>query len=181
MGISISFVRLSENRRNDLATRDAAWAELDSDHERLYAEWEARGITPYPWGNKELGFSDLDLAWDRLHFLLDPRRREGGYMDPGNPEGAAIVGWHPMPTLRGPDYEARYNTPAEVVEIADALSKVDFDEALDLHMGSMGTRVYRSGADTPFLRDYLRQWFDSMRNFYAEAARLGQAVITERG
>ena len=77
---------------------------------------------------------DIDKAWDALHFLFDPaRRQKGGQYSPEMEDapttllGRAVLGSHRMyvgsPTWD--DLVPRYNTASEVAEMAPALGGVD--------------------------------------------------------
>lgn len=177
------FTRLPEQRLDGLRADVNAYRDLDSD---LFvsgeAEYAEHGRFPDHGGTSDLGHGQLDKAWDTLHFLLDPARRAGRPDDPSTPGGAAVAGWHPMPRfyLDEFDYLPRYNTAAEVVEIAGVLAATDIDALLTLYGPSLATTPLYFGIDGEVDdrdRQYFGYWFGVMRSLYEEAARYGQAVF----
>ena len=196
MGLRTNLTRLSQPRLDALLADVAAWHELERDRERPYErENEAAGArgrcAPDYGGPADLGYGDLDKAWDALYFVLDPARRAtdtryNGAPEPTAPGGAAVWGWHPMPKVYGPLFEhhPRYNTAEETAQIAAALNATDFEAELSAHLDALAAAyVYTPWLSPPTAQglDYLRSRFGAMRAFYAEAARHGQAVFVDLG
>ena len=187
MGLRLYLDRLPEARLDRLRRSLDAWHELERDQERMWeAEDEALGYVPDRGGTALLGHASLDKAWDALHFLLDPARRRSRHGDRNDevttPGGAAVWGWHPMPSFYEEEfrYLPRYSTAVEVVEIATALQDLDLDAALAEHGAALG----ESDVYTPLGRpptegavEFLRSRFETTRAFYREASNHGQAVF----
>lgn len=82
------------------------------------------------------------------------------------------------------DHHPRYNTAGETAEIAAALDAVDVGGVLGQHLRALAAaHVYADPTrdSATWGAGYLRERFGTMRGFYAEAARRGQAVFVDLG
>ena len=177
MSIRANLVRLPSSRLDSLLASVDAWADLDYD---LYELGDSLGIEVYSGGRIDLGFAELDKAWDALYFILDPARRTSSGSEPSTPAGAAVKGWHSMPLFYGDhmDYVPRYNTSQEVAHIAADLDSLDFEAAFNEHAAALHQEELVYGI-TDF--DYLQFWFNIVRLLYNDAEAKGQVVVVDRG
>lgn len=113
----------------------------------------------------------VDKAWDGIHRCLTEGKLGGE--DGSYPLNAVILGGLPM--HQGDDYILSYNTPAEVGEIAAALTDLDLEPFTarywTLDPDEYGATVDREGLD--YLIYYLRE----TTGFYQRAAKAGWATI----
>lgn len=121
-------------------------------------------------------YLDIDKAWHGIHFLLngDPWKGEGPLFNAvlGGTEFGDNISYGP----------ARYLTPAQVRETAEALRRIDDAE--------LRTRYSFQELDDAFIyptvwvrdgdegMDYTMHYFVRLREFFLAAAENGQAVIT---
>jgi hypothetical protein len=116
---------------------------------------------------------DIDKAWHALHFLLCNHAWEG---EP--PLVNAVLGGQEI----GPDLgygPPRYLTAEEVKDVSFALAGLRTDE-LRVRFDPAALRaheIYPDGwdADTPV--DWLIEAFDSLKDYFAQAASAGDAML----
>lgn len=120
-------------------------------------------------------------VWHALHVALT------GCEEGGEPPGSWVV-WTSVATGAATMTSATFVHPPEVVqEVAQWLALVDFERAVaDLHAAiELGVYVYSferwDGKIDMVESGALRDVFDRVRRFYADAARAGQAVHVHRG
>jgi len=119
----------------------------------------------------------LDKAWHGVHYLLC------GEVEPGATLlSQAVLGG----TTLGDDDEgfsgygpARYFTPSQVAEIAEALNRPDLEAEFAARfdpkrMSDLGIYPGWQGSDA----DWVLDGFRSLRDFYSKAAADGHAVVT---
>jgi len=164
MGTRLGLLRLSPGRLDEVERDEAAY-------------WRADQEAEY---GKDL--IDIDKAWDVLHVLFDPARRQGNgryspemEAAPTTLLGRAVLGSHRMyvgsPTWH--DLIPRYNTASEVAEMAPALDGVDLAALYEEPRDALADAVDLG----PHAFDYVRSWFETLRTFYRAAAAQGEAVI----
>jgi hypothetical protein len=115
----------------------------------------------------------LDKAWHGLHYLLS------GALEPACPLGQAVFGGTEIGEDGGYG-PARYFSPAQVAEIADALQSpglerelhARFDAAVMTELG-----IYPGTWETDD-HDWLIEAFQTLRGFYAAAREAEQAAVT---
>lgn len=168
MGTILGVLRLTPERLEEVERDEAVYWRADEEAE---------------YGDDLI---DIDKAWDALHFLFDPaRRRKGGRYSPEMEAapttllGRAVLGSHRMyvgsPTWH--DLIPRYNTAAEVAEMASALDGVDLTVLYKEHRDALA----ESDDLGPHAFDYVRPWFEAFRSFYRMAAAQREAMILSLG
>jgi len=121
------------------------------------------------------GTIDLDKNWHALHYLLTGAAWGG---DP--PLGLAILGGKDIGEDMGYG-PARFVTPAQVVDVADALSTLTEDEltrrcdSTDMAAKRIYPTVWENATAEEF--SYLVQSLRPLQQFYAKAAKDGDAVL----
>jgi hypothetical protein len=177
MGLRRYYTRLPQARLDSVLVDSTAWRALEDDLDELIEEAD---LSAEVGGNDTLGFGGLDRAYNALYYFFDPARRAADHneVEPTTPAGAAVWGWHAMheafPELH--DLPPRYNTAAEVAEIAAALDTLDFEAAMAEYRPALA-QLYEFA--NVIRENYLRDRFGILREFYAEAALRGQAVIMQ--
>jgi len=113
----------------------------------------------------------VDKAWDGIHRCLT----EGGLggEDGNYPLNAVVLGGLPM--HRGSDYVVSFNTPAEVRDVAAALTDLDPEPFIarywTLDPAEYGTAVDQGGLD------YLTSYLGELTRFYQRAAQADRATV----
>lgn len=127
------------------------------------------------WGDGE--FSDprwtvyLDKSWDLLSYLLRSSQVGGTALANDPVQGGTEIG---APLDYGP---ARYFTPGQVKELAQALQSISW-EALVTHLdpGAMSRAgIYLAGV--PGVLEDARPAFHQLVNFYVDAAANNHAIL----
>lgn len=122
--------------------------------------------------------------WHVLHYILTGKSWE----PVDSPLGRAIMGGTELPdTLRVMGYgPATYLTPSQVREVASALSDFPFAERAITydHIAADAAKVYpHRHPNEPLAEDekqVLIDYFNLLRDFYADAAKKGNAMILWR-
>jgi hypothetical protein len=123
---------------------------------------------------------DIEKTWDIIHFLLTGSREavEGPLNDVvsgGEDIGDEDVGYGP----------ARYLTPEKVAKAATALSQIPFEalwKRLDLKaMKAADVYLSESLADDEWHRGWVKQHYEALRKFFAQAAAAHEAIILYLG
>ncbi len=113
----------------------------------------------------------VDKSWDGIHRCLTEGQL--GSEDGSYPLNAVILGG--LPLYQGEDYIVSYNTPAEVREIAAALSDLDLGPFTarywTLDPADYGATVDQTGLD------YLTYYLKELTAFYQRAAKAGWASV----
>lgn len=117
---------------------------------------------------------DVDKAWHGIHFLLTGDPWEGTL-----PLANAVLGGE---TLGDEDLgygPARFLTPEEVVELAEALEGQPREKlAAGYDPAALeAAEIYPEGIWEPEALDYLLNYYDELVEFYRQAAARGDAVI----
>ncbi len=118
---------------------------------------------------------DLDKSWHAIHFTLNGKAWEGegalGNVIIGGQEIGENIGYGP----------ARYLTPREVLEAAQALQSIPPDQFKERFNpnGLTAAEIYPEiWAEEPEESlDYVLSFYEDLRNFYLGAADRGQAVL----
>ncbi len=117
---------------------------------------------------------DLNKLWHILHYLLT-----GSALGGGSPLANAILGGEEIGSDMGYG-PARFLTPSQVREVADALSRVSneelarrFDpEAMD------AAEIYGAGRGAdPELAEYALEYLPQLVSYYSDAAAKGYAML----
>ena len=122
------------------------------------------------------GKLDLDKAWHGVHYVLS------GAVEPGEPLlSRAVLGGTELEDDFSGYGPARFFTPAEVAELAEALDdpQVDRDAAARFdpeRMTELG--IYPFGWDEEDSREWIFDALRDLRGFYSGAASRGGAVVT---
>jgi hypothetical protein len=113
----------------------------------------------------------VDKAWDGIHRCLT----EGGLgsEDGSYPLNAVILGGLPM--HQGDDYIVSYNTPAEVRDIAAALTDLDLEPFITRYW-TLDPADYGADVDEDGL-EYLTSHLQETTAFYQRAAQAGWATV----
>jgi hypothetical protein len=116
---------------------------------------------------------DIRKAWQGLHFLLN-----GDAWQKRGVLGSAIIGGREIGDDAGYG-PARYLTVLQVTRIADemhALSDANVLARYDAEqMNALG--LYPGGWELPEHREWLREAFAQVRNFYIAAGEVGDAML----
>jgi hypothetical protein len=114
---------------------------------------------------------DSDKAWDALHRCLTDGKLE--YANGTYPLRAAVLGGRQL--IEDAEYTVSYVSAAQVPDVADALSVIEPDWL---------RRRYDMLSDTDYVGpvdeddfDYTWDTLEDLREFFAQAAEAGQAVI----
>ena len=115
---------------------------------------------------------DVDKAWHGIHFLLTGSAWEG---EP--PLSMAVLGG----TEIGEDCgygPARYLTTEEVKAVSAALQEISPDDLIERQSpAAMRAAELYSSDGSPDDLEYIQTYYDSLRQFYFEAACRGDAVL----
>ena len=127
----------------------------------------------YPDEDENENCIDIDKAWHGIHFMLTGTQYDG---DPPLSNvifsGATIgddVGYGP----------ARYLTPTEVAEVAEALRSIPPDDlakrydAAALTANDIYPQIWGGDEDL----EYILSWYGTLRDYYADAASKGNAML----
>ena len=167
MGTRLALLRLSPARLEEVERDEAAYWRADQEAE---------------YGDDLI---DIDKAFDALHFLFDPARRQEGRYSPKMETppttllGRAVLGSHRMyvGSRTWDDLIPRYNAASEVAEMSPALDAVDLAALYEEHRDGLAE------ADDlgPHAFDYVRPWFETLQTFYRAAADRGEAMVLSLG
>jgi len=118
----------------------------------------------------------LEKNWHVLHYLLN------GTAEGGDGLASAILGGTEIPDVEGVmGYgPMRYLTPTQVRAAANALATVSKEELTSRFNknAAEAERIYLAHAiETPADRAYLYELFEGLREFYADAAARGNAML----
>lgn len=129
---------------------------------------------------------DIEKSWDSLHFLLTGKSAisiaatdSSGRIKSNDPFSVAILGGEPV----GPDLgygPARYLTPKQVKEIAEALKPLEFGSLLAKY-----SEDDFAEADLYAFNDFdeeietLEEYFPAMKDFFCKAAANDEAVLSQ--
>ncbi|WP_086819343.1 YfbM family protein [Allokutzneria sp. NRRL B-24872] len=113
----------------------------------------------------------VDKAWDGIHRCLTEGRL--GSEDGTYPLNAVVLGG--LPLYQGDDYVISYNTPAEVREVADALTELDL-QPFTAKYWALDPDEYGAVVDEGGLT-YLTQYLREITAFYQRAAKAGWASL----
>jgi len=159
MSIIGNFLRVSPSKLSELQQQP------DGIEALLYPESEEIG------NERHL---DLDKAWHIIHFLLageawGGRQPLGNAICGGTELGDVDVGYGP----------ARFLTPAQVREVASALSDVSSTELWSRFdaTAASGAQIYPAGSWTKEDGEYVEDHFEKLKEFYAAAAQNNEAVL----
>jgi Domain of unknown function (DUF1877) len=129
--------------------------------------------------HKDAGLLDVDKSWEAIFFLLT------GQALATCDEAGPPFSWVLLPPNEiDPDQDmgfgpATYTTVAETKELSAAINNIPDDELRKRYDGSrmneMG--IYPECWAENMAMEYLFDSFNSLKNFYAEAANNNQAVI----
>lgn len=191
---------LVDVRRERLAKLEALKApQLIVDRERqllALATGEGRDAQEAEWADAEglrrlLGnwllhaHTDIDKAWDLIHWLAEPARRARGHgRARETPLDRAFYGAAPAPPLLGLGPDAGYNPPAAVGDTASALARVDpASWSLEAFAGcdADGLPYPIFLPREPEDLDYARHHFDALRAAYERAAQQGLGIAVSVG
>ncbi len=114
---------------------------------------------------------DTDKAWDAIHRCLTDGQLE--YANGTLPLRAAVLGGRQL--YGGDDYTVSYVPAGQVVEVADALGEVGRDWLRDRFTALADTSYDGPRDDDDF--EYTWENLQDLREFFAEAARGGRAVV----
>lgn len=124
---------------------------------------------------------DIDKAWDGIIYLLTGNSIQGANLaDPSGLHAIIFSG-----QLIDPDQDmgygpAHYLNPAQVEHFSTALSKETreslFSRFKPADMHDVYPTIWEEEGEEAF--DYLFEYFQQLQNFYAEAAKEKQAVIS---
>jgi hypothetical protein len=117
-------------------------------------------------------YLDVDKAWHIIHFLLNGDPWEGTGAVGGAVLGGTELSYEDLGY--GP---ARYLTPGEVRQTADALNDISFDQLWAEYDAARAREAELYWTDSPDCRDYVRENYTALQSFYRTASRHGQAVI----
>lgn len=131
----------------------------------------------YPEDQKQFSTDrhlDTDKAWHVIHFLLTGTEWEGEL-----PYRNAVLGGTEIGDVDVGYGPARFLTPAEVVEVSDALGKISFEELWSrFDLSAVREHdIYPSGWDGSE-GDYVREHFRAMKEFFENAAKANEAILT---
>jgi hypothetical protein len=120
-------------------------------------------------------FLEVDKAWLPIHYLLC------GTMDEqSGPLGNVVLGGSPI----GPDLSygpARYLTPSQVQEAAQALAAIPVNDLMDRFdkkkMIEAGALSAYSDADENEDRAYIAFHYAALQRFFQDAANTGDAIL----
>ena len=128
-------------------------------------------------GHEEQLSFDVDKAWNALHFTLT-----GDAWETSGPLGEVVLGGEPFGEDVG--YRPPRWLSAEVVNrLADglaALSPQQFASQIDvaaLARNEVYPSIWDRDPDTEHLIEFVRGGFDTVRDGYAEAARIGSGFV----
>jgi len=155
------------------------------------ADFEGLARLLIHWGRYGQHRFELDKSWDLIHWFADPLRRSEGLSEGSLSSliGIAIYGCEEVPA-RGsgePLWESSegssYNPPEAVVEIHEALARVNTDDWDAVHslLADADPELIphcAHGVDPADL-NYAKHYFKPMRSAYACAARLGLGISTD--
>jgi hypothetical protein len=113
----------------------------------------------------------VDKAWDGIHRCLTEGRL--GSEDGTYPLNAVVLGG--LPLYQGEDYIVSYNTPAEVREVAAALTDLDL-EPFTARYWTLDPDEYGAEIDQGGLV-YLTSYLQEITAFYQRAAQAGRASV----
>ncbi|MEZ0205581.1 YfbM family protein [Ideonella sp.] len=123
---------------------------------------------------------DVDKAWHAIHFMLT------GTADAGaEPWSLAVLGGEPIGDDLG-DGPARFLTPAQVRQVAEALSALPIDEFAARYAPAAmeAAQIYPDGIwmrDGDDALDYVLENYAPLVQFYVDAAVRGDGAILTVG
>ncbi|MBS0394804.1 MAG: YfbM family protein [Proteobacteria bacterium] len=118
---------------------------------------------------------DLDKSWHLIHYFLTGRVEQAP-----PPLGDAILGGDEIRRSDSGDGPARLLMPDRVTAVAVALATIQPETLPSRHpLRSVANDVYLADTwkDSPEDRSYVIEYFKQLQLFYANAAKLRQAVI----
>jgi hypothetical protein len=133
-------------------------------------------------GLKKQTFS-LERVWDSLHYLLSAGRRGGEASLEDNLMDQAIRGGEAIAEhVRGTQgIPIRLVVPQDVVRIADLLRAKPYEALQEnyspLKMEERAVYKFWAEGQDEQLSEWLREYYEGFRRFYAEAAAHGEAVL----
>lgn len=148
----------------------------DSELARVCANPESIGEFLYADANHDESRTlDIDKSWHAIHFLLNDSPWDGEYplvcvVLGGESIGDQDVGYGP----------ARFLTSPQVKDVANAIGQIDAWELLDKFDSEQlnDAEIYPHGwRDAPKERDYIRQYYLSLAEFFRAAADADDAMI----
>lgn len=122
---------------------------------------------------------DIDKAWDGILFLLTG----SGFANAAHPLARIFFSGQIIDEEQDLGYgPAHYLTPAQVSELNDEISNITVDSLRQKYNPKRMTELevypamWENDGDEEF--EYLSQYFTNVQEFYAEAAKNGEAVVT---
>jgi hypothetical protein len=124
---------------------------------------------------------DVDKAWDGINFILTDNGLQT-IEEADSPLSSIIFSSQIVDEEQDLGYgPAQYLTPEQVIEVSEALTKIsreEFRKNYD-HVKMNKQGVYpQAWSDDEDERDYLANYFQDIKAFYAKAVQEGQAIIT---
>lgn len=117
----------------------------------------------------EARLCESDKAWDAIHRCLVG----GPLADDGSVLSKCVLGGRQL--HQGEDYILSYVSADEVAQVAAALDSIDKPQMLARY-GQIGQHGYDGHVGEDDF-EYTWSYFDSLREFYRDAARLGRPVL----
>ncbi len=143
---------------------EAALLESRSDEDTLHV---VREQIEEEWDEARL--CESDKAWDAIHRCLVG----GPLADDGSILSTCVLGGRQL--HQGDAFFLSYVSASEVLQVADALESIDKPA-----MYARYAEISRHGYDGPHGEEdfeYTWSYFESLREFYREAARHGRSVL----
>ncbi len=163
MGMIANYIRVSESELEE-------YINSSDKLEKLFNNGEAQ---------VSANFLDLDKAWEGLFFLLT------GESLATSDEAAAPLSWvllAPQEVDPGQDMgygPALYSTPEQTRAVSDSLNQISVQDLKDRFNGKLMDElgIYPEVWEQPESSGYLIESFESLKEFYNNAAATHQAVI----
>lgn len=151
MGIDAIYLRLNQNDLNKILT--------DENGEALDEMFESGALPTL----------ELGRCWNELHILLTGQDALSAMKNGGatSPLSEAIIGGTEIECSEGGYGPRRYLTPAQVRAIAEQLEKLQYD-----------TVASANKVNTGVSEDIMQEYFDDFKEFYRNASREQQVVVS---
>ncbi|MET0637928.1 MAG: YfbM family protein [Chitinophagaceae bacterium] len=123
-------------------------------------------------------FIDIDKAWEGILFLLTG---SGIAIDPHHPLAKIIMSENVVDEDQNFGFgPATYVTPEEVIQLSKELTTIDRAELTKRYnpVALNEAEIYPQGWDDEEMLEYVLENYDTLKQFYADAAANGQAIVS---
>ncbi|AWY20791.1 YfbM family protein [Moraxella bovis] len=173
MGIYASYYAVDDNQVKEFK---ALLSEDDDDNVELFFEC----LEEFEDDDNEENYTDLDKLWDGLHVLLTGFNSDDEYNANKTPEQLALYyGFFGQETLNEEVYLLNAD---KVIDVVNALNKINIDELLynvnfdDFGKADLYPDIWYN-EDKDDLTDELKEYFETLKQFYQNALKNNRSVL----